>query len=434
MTMKSACGFFISEKKIPLKPTKESSQILVDDQGESNFNQILENALFERSGEDYEHENSSPTSLNSSKSQRFLAYASKRSKSGRISLNTSIEYLFKQASETSDCQPQRPISSFPLKVLDAPGLLDDYYLNLMDWGSSNYLAIALNNNLYLWNDLNSEITRLMPENDKQLTSVNFMKNGGCLATGFIDSNIELWDLEKGRLLRTLSGHGGRVSSLSWNSYILSSGSKDTEIINHDVRSSNHIISRLKGHSQEVCGLKWSLDFTNLASGSNDNSLIIWELNMNLPKFRLQDHKGAVKALAWCPWQKNLLASGGGSADKCIKFWNCEMGTMLKSQQTESQVSSLIWNQFDKELLSSHGYLKNQLTLWKYPKMNKIIELKGHMNRVLQMSENPDGEVVVSAGADETLRFWKVFERKELKEEIGENGGVKFLKKSNLNLR
>ena len=40
-----------------------------------------------------------------------------------------------------------------------------------------------------------------------------------------------------------------------------------------------------------------------------------------PRAIFRDHSAAVKALAWCPWQRDLLASGGGSRDKTIKFWN-----------------------------------------------------------------------------------------------------------------
>lgn len=36
------------------------------------------------------------------------------------------------------------------------------------------------------------------------------------------------------------------------------------------------------------------------------------------------------------------------------------------------------------------------------------ELTGHTARVLHMAQSPDGSSVVTAGADETLRFWKVF--------------------------
>ena len=44
-----------------------------------------------------------------------------------------------------------------------------------------------------------------------------------------------------------------------------------------------------------------------------------------PLHRLDAHQAAVKALAWCPWQKNLLASGGGTADRMIRFWNANNG-------------------------------------------------------------------------------------------------------------
>ena len=43
-------------------------------------------------------------------------------------------------------------------------------------------------------------------------------------------------------------------------------------------------------------------------------------------------------------------------------------------------------------------------------MKKLTDLKGHTSRVLHMSLSPDGTTVVSAAADETLRFWKVFEQ------------------------
>jgi cell division cycle protein 20 (cofactor of APC complex) len=42
-------------------------------------------------------------------------------------------------------------------------------------------------------------------------------------------------------------------------------------------------------------------------------------------------------------------------------------------------------------------------------MTKFGDLKGHTNRVLSMCLSPDGRTVLSAAADETLRFWKLFE-------------------------
>lgn len=50
----------------------------------------------------------------------------------------------------------------------------------------------------------------------------------------------------------------------------------------------------------------------------------------------------LQAVAWCPWQPNLLASGGGTADRHIRFWNCSTGTCVQSVDTKSQVSINRW--------------------------------------------------------------------------------------------
>lgn len=48
-------------------------------------------------------------------------------------------------------------------------------------------------------------------------------------------------------------------------------------------------------------------------------------------------QAAVKAVAWCPWQSGVLASGGGTADRCIRTWNCNTGNLLNTVDTKSQV-------------------------------------------------------------------------------------------------
>lgn len=50
----------------------------------------------------------------------------------------------------------RYIPQKPERVLDAPNLVDDYYLNLVDWGKQDVLAIALSNTIYLWNAIDGK--------------------------------------------------------------------------------------------------------------------------------------------------------------------------------------------------------------------------------------------------------------------------------------
>ena len=101
-----------------------------------------------------------------------------------------------------------------------------------------------------------------------------------------------------------------------------------------------------GHQQEVCGLKWSPSGNQLASGGNDNLLHIWQAGRAAPLHSLTGHQAAVKALAWCPFQSNLLATGGGTADRSIKFWNTHTGALLNSIDTGSQACPLSQHSVD----------------------------------------------------------------------------------------
>ena len=332
---------------------------------------------------------------------------------------------------TSAKVSSRRIAEKPTKVLDAPDIVDDYYLNLISWSKENILAVAMGPSVYLWNATSGEIGHVVTLNgtNDYVSSVSWSSIPGCtkyLAIGTHSNTIQLWDTHEQKMVRKLNGHTNRVSTMTWNASknCLTSGGRDSQILQHDVRIGNHIVGRYKGHRQEVCGLKWNDDGHDLASGGNENYLCIWDAAMSRkntgrqrfiedadvvsPRFLLTQHKAAVKALDWCPFNRGLLASGGGTADRTIKFWNTVSGTVTNSIDTGSQVCSIIWSKHQRELCSSHGFSENQLILWKYPTMTKVQEFKSHTARVLNMEMSPDGRSVVSVGADETLRFWDIF--------------------------
>jgi len=183
---------------------------------------------------------------------------------------------------------------------------------------------------------------------------------------------------------------------------------DTTIINWDVRIPNPRVSTFSHHNGEVCGLKWSFDEQQLASGGNDNKLFVWNAHSTNPVLRLTNHTAAVKALAWSPHQHGLLASGGGTADRTIRFWNTLANQQIECIDTGSQVCNLVFSKTHNELVSTHGYSQNQIVLWKYPSMDKVATLTGHSYRVLYLAMSPDGETIVTGAGDETLRFWNAF--------------------------
>lgn len=337
-----------------------------------------------------------------------------------------------KASRRRDNAIKRNIPGQALRKLSLPGVVNDFYLDLLCWSKGNILAIALDTRVYLYNPVTKvteELTKLSDVDFRgvrnYVTSVSWCTRPGLseyLAIGTHSGDIQLWDCHMKKLLRCINGHRRRVGSIAWNDHWLTSGGKDSLILQHDLRSAFPLVSVYKAHEQEVVGLKWNGDGKTLASGGNDDYLCIWDAAMSSsrqtsgrvvsPRVASREHTAAVKALDWCPFQRGLLASGGGRADRTIKLWDSNSGAVLNSINTGSQVSGVMWSPHQLELCSSHGSSENNLVLWKYgsgPKgLTKVKEFCGHKSRVLSMACSPDGSTIVSASADETLLFWNIF--------------------------
>lgn len=312
----------------------------------------------------------------------------------------------------------RQIASKPTRVLDGPGMVNDRNLNLLSWGDNNVLAVGLGNIVYIWNPVTKVPEELMSctGQDEYITSVAWShQDTNQLAIGTSAATVKLWDAHACKEVRTLSGHTDRVGAVAWNAKrpILASGSRDKTIIEHDVRARDHCVSTLRRHTKEVTALAWSTDGSKLASAGNDSRVCIWSGKSNgerlesSPKFVLKHNRKTVKALAWCPWNKDILATGCGST---IKFWNASTGDVVKSKRTNAQVCSLVWSKTDKELLSSHcGATNNSLCLWDFETMTKIKQIRAHKADFWNLALAPNGSTVVSAsGGEETVKFWEIF--------------------------
>ncbi|RZR90572.1 hypothetical protein BHM03_00018487, partial [Ensete ventricosum] len=327
------------------------------------------------------------------------------------------------------------------RILDGPELIDDYYLNLMDWGKSNILAVALGRSLYLWNAANAMVQLLLTSDvDDHPTSVAWSVDGKTVAVGFTSSKVEIWDAvalqqvclhnASSSVASTMSGSWKRTRPesaaflgrgtaccrravvmhpsptmmvlyfffLAWLLQSSIQEMKGTNAIIYAVRSFHHVSSKLKAHTGEVCGLKWSCGGDLLASGGNDNLVHVWESSkMGSSKYlhRFTDHSAAIRALAWCPFQPKTLASGGGTADRCIKIWNAETGKCTNSINTGAQA---------RRSRTPPAWHDNVVARPKSPR--HVISSSRLCSLVVK---SPDGSTVVSAAADERICFWKVFQ-------------------------
>jgi len=193
--------------------------------------------------------------------------------------------------------------------------------------------------------------------------------------------------------------------------MLTSGNWDGVILNHDFRAPTKKISEYKHHTGDVCSLKWNTEKRLLASGSEDQTVALWDLNStpSEPVRVLTNHNAAIKAIDWCPWKSHLIATGSGKADGTVKTWDVHSGRITESVETCSQVSSVIWHEDKKLLLASHDEM---ISAWKLPGFRKAGTLKGsrgHSGRILAMVKS-ETDLIASLGADEVLYVWSCLQK------------------------
>lgn len=356
--------------------------------------------------------------------QRILEYmpkppvASFNRRSYQLKKRTQYDYNHHQQHNPSDRIRLRKINTNPEKILDAPGFRDDFYLNLLSWSNKNILAIGLESAVYIWNADTGDVTLLVDFENTMVTSITWSDDECHISIGKEDGNTEIWDTETMSLVRTMrSNLGVRISSQSWLETLIATGARSGEIHINDVRIKKHIVSTWEEHTGEVCGLSYKKDGLQLASGGNDNTVMIWDTRTSLPQWTKRNHNAAIKALSWCPYMPNILASGGGQNDKHIHFWNSTTGTKVGSINTGSQVSSLHWGQsynsngtMNREIVATGGNPENAISVFNFDTKYKVAEIvRAHESRICSSQLSPDGTTLASVGGDENLKFYKIFE-------------------------
>lgn len=337
-----------------------------------------------------------------------------------------INVLYSCMNPSSSCikRSRRYIIKDPERMLDAPTLRNDYYTNLLDWSGNNVVAVALGQKVYVWCASTGEVNEMADFTTQQPeypTMVKWSHEGCYLAIGFSDGRVMLYNATSQQHLRTLKvvPVSSRVACASWTKKgHLCYGSRVGRIYNHDVTAKTSLISEFDSHTSEVCGLKWSPDQQYLTSGGGDRLVNVWEFrqistNHDKPLYTFDDHVASVKAIEY-GLKTNVVATGGGTNDHTVKFWNLYDGSCQYTVDTQSQVTGILFNKIHNEMITSHGLSRGGIRVWSYdPNRIKKYEPNadlnlGQTNRVIAISQSPCGEYIMAASEDEVLRLWHVW--------------------------
>ncbi|XP_023724837.1 fizzy-related protein homolog, partial [Cryptotermes secundus] len=132
-----------------------------------------------------------------------------------------------------------------MQMLYVPMLADDFYINPLDWSSQNILSLGLRSRSYIWSARTEEVSVLcdLSESGHSVTSVAWNEQGNLLAVGTDDGIVQIWDTAARKPIKMMEVQSGRVSALAWNGDVVTLGSFNGLIVEHDVRTPSLVVER-----------------------------------------------------------------------------------------------------------------------------------------------------------------------------------------------
>ncbi|KAH8152833.1 uncharacterized protein LAJ45_03059 [Morchella importuna] len=265
--------------------------------------------------------------------------------------------------QSSPCRKaqKRTVPTTPFRVLDAPGLHSD---------------------VYSWTEAGGA-RPFEPWSTSHVTSLAFSSSQGgnnILAIGRIDGSLSLWNPIE-LTPRIERPHNAGVACLAWKPvlshrplaffqpYGTGDRSRPSSAI---IETEELLVGDEFGNVTLSANLRVSLEWRWRRDSSGGENMI-----EGGEKYKWL-HGAAVKAIAFCPWQKSLIATGGGSNDRCIHFFHTFSGAALATINVSAQVTSLLWSVNHREIAATFGYANPdhpiRIAVFSWPECKQVVQI------------------------------------------------------------
>jgi serine/threonine protein kinase len=206
----------------------------------------------------------------------------------------------------------------------------------------------------------------------------------------------------GTLLYTYRGHSDYVHAVAWSSdgTRIASGSDDQTVQVWDAADGSNVFT-YRGHSDAVETVAWSHDDKHIASAGNDQTVQVWDAVDGEHVFTYRGHTDLVDAVVWSPDSAHIAS---GSWDRTVQVWDAANGGNVFTYRGHSgMVTAVAWSPDGTRIAS--GSDDQTVQVWDAANGGNVFTYRGHSGMVTAVAWSPDGTRIASASNDQTVQVW-----------------------------